>query len=207
MDQGRAFDRDRLLAAFDRIGRAAADNGALLEFAVYGGSALMLASRFRFATEDADIAALPDPWPGWLSETVARIAEEYGWSPDWLNDQVTFHLSALADRARDHLEFASFPADGPPGLRVFVPTADYMLALKLKAMRVADPAKGPAETEDIRNLLRAARVGSIDEAIALLARYFPKTAADADKQRFLLRHIWPKEPPDDGPPAYPVRGR
>ncbi|MFN8721908.1 MAG: hypothetical protein ACK5YI_13860 [Rhodospirillales bacterium] len=46
-------------------------NGTVLEIAVYAGSALMLAGRFRFATEDADIAALPDPWPVWLYDVVA----------------------------------------------------------------------------------------------------------------------------------------
>jgi hypothetical protein len=46
-----AFDRDALLDAFDRIGRAAAQAGTKLQIAVYGGSALMLASNFRFATE------------------------------------------------------------------------------------------------------------------------------------------------------------
>jgi hypothetical protein len=44
-----AFDRDALLDAFDRIGRAAAQAGTKLQIAV--GSALMLASNFRFATE------------------------------------------------------------------------------------------------------------------------------------------------------------
>ena len=50
-----AFDRDALLDAFDRIARAAVDAGTKLQIAVYGGSALMLASNFRFATEDVDI--------------------------------------------------------------------------------------------------------------------------------------------------------
>jgi hypothetical protein len=48
-----AFDRDALLDAFDRIGRAAVVAGTKLQIAVYRGSALMLASNFRFATEDA----------------------------------------------------------------------------------------------------------------------------------------------------------
>jgi hypothetical protein len=45
-----AFDRDALLDAFDKIGRAAAQAGTKLQIAVYGGSALMLASNFMFAT-------------------------------------------------------------------------------------------------------------------------------------------------------------
>ena len=50
-----AFGRDALLDAFDQIGRAAVLAGTKLQIAVYGGSALMLASNFRFATEDVDV--------------------------------------------------------------------------------------------------------------------------------------------------------
>ena len=53
-----AFDRDALLDAFDSIGRAAVDAGTKLNIAVYGGSALMLASNFRFATEDVESRGL-----------------------------------------------------------------------------------------------------------------------------------------------------
>src|SRR5829696_5817233 len=100
-----AFDREQLLAAFDRIGRAAAGAGTRLEIAVYGGSALMLASNFRFSTEDVDVARIEQPWPEWLANEVASIAAECNWAEHWLNDAVTFHLSQLAEEAGDHVEF------------------------------------------------------------------------------------------------------
>ena len=59
-----AFDREALLDAFDEIGRAAVQAGTKLQIAVYGGSALMLASNFRFATEDVDVSELPRPSAG-----------------------------------------------------------------------------------------------------------------------------------------------
>jgi predicted proteasome-type protease len=99
----RALDRDTLLAAFDEIGRAAATAGTTLQIVVYGGSALMLASNFRFATEDADVAPLEKPWPDWLRSAVERITAETGWAEDWFNDGIAFHLSAIADHAVDHL--------------------------------------------------------------------------------------------------------
>lgn len=201
-----AFDRDQLLAAFDRIGRAAVRAGTRLEIAVYGGSALILASNFRFATEDVDASTLEGEWPAWLTEEVHRIAADNRWSADWFNDAISFHLSPLADRAAAHVEFGTFPRDAEPvGLVVHVPNAEYMLALKLKASRVADPAKGDQELQDIANLIRAAGVRSIEDAIEILARYFPRSAADAGKQRFVLRQIWPEEEGDA--PRYPVRGR
>jgi hypothetical protein len=187
---GKTFDRDALLDAFDRIGRAAAGAGMKLQIAVYGGSALMLASNFRFTTEDADVAELERPIPDWLAMVVADIARDNGWADDWFNDGVAFHLSPLADRAADHLEFGTFPrGGGAPGLVVSVPSAEYLLALKLKAIRITDPVRGEAERLDILNLMRVVGISSADEAIALLARYFPASAASSEKQRFLLKNM------------------
>src|SRR6202163_914319 len=90
-----AFDRDALLDAFDRIGRAAALAGTKLQIAVYGGSALMLASNFRFATEDVDVSELEHPLPGWLATVVDKIAKENGWQGDWFNDAVAFQIPLL----------------------------------------------------------------------------------------------------------------
>jgi hypothetical protein len=184
------FDRDALLDAFDRIGHAAIAAGTRLQIAVYGGSALMLASNFRFATEDVDIADIGAVWPDWLKTTVANIARENGWSEDWLNDGVNFHLSPLADRARDHLEFGSFPRDaGSVGLSVSVPSAEYLLALKLKAFRTQDPVRGDTERLDILNLMDVVGITTADQAIVVLGRYFPVSAAASEKQRFLLKNL------------------
>jgi hypothetical protein len=188
-----AFDRTQLLDAFDEIGRAAAAAGTRIDIAVFGGSALMLASNFRFATEDVDIAAIERPWPDWLSDVVSRIAERHGWSPDWLNDGVTFHLSIFAEPTRDLVAYGTFPRGGSDvGMTVFVPTARYMLALKLKALRVADPD----------NLLTVLGIQNVEQAIGILAEYFPRTAAAADKQRFVLKRLLTNARPTDAP-RYP----
>jgi hypothetical protein len=185
-----AFGRAELLDAFDQIGRAAAAAGTKLQIAVYGGSALMLASNFRFATEDVDVSELAQPWPDWLGDVVQKIANANGWQHDWFNDGVAFHLSALADRSLDHLEFGSFPRDDTPaGLIVSVPSAEYLLALKLKAARILDPVRGETERLDILNLMQVVGISTADDAIALLGRYFPVSATSSEKQRFLLKNM------------------
>lgn len=185
-----AFGRDALLDAFDRIGRAAVQAGTKLQIAVYGGSALMLASNFRSATEDVDVSRLEYPLPNWLTGTLREIASENRWREDWFNDGVVFHLSSLADSASDHLEFGTFPRDGTPvGLAVSVPSAAYLLALKLKAFRIMDPLRGETERLDILNLMKVVGISTATEAIALLGRYFPLSATSAEKQRFLLKNM------------------
>lgn len=181
-----AFDRDAPLDAFDQIGRAAAMAGTKLQIAVYGGSALMLASNFRFATEDVDISELERPPPVWLAFVVQEIARKNNWQDDWFNDGVAFHLSSLADRAADHVEFGTFPRDGSsPGLVVSVPSAEYLLALKLKAARILDPLRGETERLDILNLMQVLGISSTEE----VGRYFPVSAASPEKLQFLLKHM------------------
>jgi hypothetical protein len=198
-----AFGRDALLDAFDQIGRAAVLAGTKLQIAVYGGSALMLASNFRFATEDVDIADIGQQWPAWLSDVVERIANQNSWSATWLNDAVTFHLSPLAQADRDLRAFGTFPRLGENvGLCVFVPTARYMLALKLKALRISDFGKGQQDMADVAHLLKVLNLTETEQAIEILAEFFPNSASDADKQRFVLKRLFSGESSIDAP-SYP----
>jgi len=152
----------------------------------------MLASNFRFATEDLDVAEIEKPWPAWLSQAVADIAARNGWSESWLNDAVTFHLSPLARPERDLVPFGTFPRlSSDVGLSICIPTARYMLALKLKALRVSE-TKGADDISDVANLLATLGIDEIEPAIDVLGEFFPKTAQDADKQRFVLKRVLSK---------------
>ena len=198
-----SFDREQLLDALDEIGRAAVAAKVRLDIAVYGGSALMLASNFRFGTEDLDVAEIGRPWPDWLTRIVADIAARRGWSEHWLNDAVTFHLSPLARPERDLVSFGTFPRHGDPGLVISLPSARYMLALKLKALRIAE-AKGQSDLADVANLLAVLGITDVEPAIEILAEFFPKTGRDADKQRFVLKRILSMDNKSDAP-RYPRR--
>jgi hypothetical protein len=76
-----------------------------------------------------------------------------------------------------------------PRLVVLVPSAEYLLVLKLKAVRVTDPIRGETERLDILNLMKVLGISTADEAIAVLGRYFPLSAASSEKQRFLLKNM------------------
>jgi hypothetical protein len=150
----------------------------------------MLASNFRFSTEDVDIAEIARPWPAWLSEVVARIAIRNGWLEHWLNDAVSPFLSPVAQPERDLVIWGTFPRKADKtGLTVFVPTARYLLALKLKALRIAKYEKGTNDISDVTDLLQVLEIKDADTAIAILVEYFPNSAADVEKARFVLKHI------------------
>jgi len=200
-----AFDRDQLLAALNEIGAAAVAAQTRLDIAVFGGSALMLAGNFRFSTEDVDIAEIGRPWPDWLSNVVAGIAKRNSWPEHWLNDAVSTFLSPLARSDRDFVFLGTFPrATEHAGLRVFVPTARYMLALKLKALRVSKFVKGATDIADVAGLLGVLGITNVDDAIAVLTEFFPNSPADVDKARFVLRHILATKGVPDAP-RYPGR--
>jgi len=107
--------------AFMELGTRARREGKIIDLAIYGGSALMLASNFRVATQDVDAVANDD------QGTVTRLAEEVAcarnWPRDWLNDGVRTYLSPQVDGLREHHAlFRTYPSEQAPGLRVFVPT-------------------------------------------------------------------------------------
>jgi hypothetical protein len=116
---------------------------------------------------------------------------------------VNTFLSQQAQAQRDLIVWGTFPrAADKTGLRVFVPTARYMLALKLKALRVAKFEKGTKDLEDVAGLLRVLEIKDAEEAIGILKEYYPNSAADAEKARFVLKHILPTESTLDAP-RYP----
>ena len=58
--------------AFMELGGLARREGKVIDLAVYGGSALMLASNFRVATQDVDAVVEGD------QRTITRLAEAIG---------------------------------------------------------------------------------------------------------------------------------
>jgi len=146
------------------------------------------------------------PYPaGGATDVVARIAARNGWVEHWLNDAVSPFLSPLAQPAKDLVIWGTFPrAADKTGMTVFVPTARYLLALKLKALRVAKFEKGTKDLADVAGLLRVLDIKDADAGIAVLTEFFPNSAADAEKARFVLKHILTMESPSDAP-RYPRR--
>ena len=110
------------------------------------------------------------------TEVVGELAVRNGWSANWLNDGVTFHLSPTASPERDLVSFGTFPRlSSDVGLSICIPTARYMLALKLKALRVSE-TKGADDISDVANLLATLGIHEIEPAIDVLGEFFPKTA-------------------------------
>ncbi len=195
--------------AFTELGALARGEGKVIDLAVYGGSALMLASNFRVATQDVDAVVEGD------QSTVNRLAEEVarrrGWAADWLNDGVRTYLSPNVEGLAEHHElFRAYPSEQDVGLRVFVPSPEYILAMKLMAMRL-DPAGGKSDLADIVNLMEVVGLNTPDETIDFAASFYPEAKISA-RLHLGIRELWRMrenlgQEGQHGAPRYLGRGR
>jgi hypothetical protein len=188
------FDRAALLRAFHDLGCAAWAEGTTIEIAVYGGSALMLTFDWRVATKDVDGVFEADR--DIVRRLAARIAEDYGWPVDWLNDGVKGFLSVRDHEAGMKLLSGEFPSADEPGLRVFVATTEYLFAMKCRAMRLGGVDEN-RDIEDIRRLAAEIGLRTSEDAIALVASFYPQSQLQP-KVQFGLEEIFSDLASDGG---------
>jgi hypothetical protein len=150
------------------IGAKAHAAGQLIEIAVYGGAAIVLAFNFRQATKDVD--AVSSGNPAVLRRLAAEVARERGWDPDWINDAVKGFVSAKSAEGLRH--FRSYPSDDGPGLRVLVPTAEYLLAMKCLAMRIG-AADHTHDEGDIYHLMRETGRSTVAKLVEVVEKFYP----------------------------------
>lgn len=124
---------------------------------------MLLAYDSRKATKDVDAAINPRAKGKALVAEVARILDLH---EDWLNDDVTQFLGPNPKAGRRELEL------GIPGLRVFVATANYLLAMKAIACR--EPLPGyRGDHEDLVFLIRKIGIRDVDEIQGRIDTFFP----------------------------------
>ena len=167
------LSRARITQALRRLGELARDQGTTLEVSLYGGAVFTLVYGSREATKDVDAVIHQGEIAAILA---ARVAKELALPDDWLNDHVK---QFLAEReAKRELPQSDFGE----GLRVSVPTAAYLLAMKLRACR--PPLPGYAgDYGDIRFLVGKMQIGSVEAAEVIHYKFFPHDVlSDAAKE-------------------------
>ncbi len=136
----------------------------------------MLVSDFRQSSADVDAVALTDQ--AFIDEIAQRIAANRGWPDDWINDGVRTYLSPAVDAPDDHVMMGTYPSEVKPGLRVYVPTPEYMLAMKLMSMRIDETTAGK-DKNDIINLMSVVGITTKLELIAAASAYYPEANVSA----------------------------
>jgi hypothetical protein len=137
---------------------------------------MCLAYNARESTADVDALFQPTAQ---VREAAARVAVKSGFPADWLNDGVKGYLSEQVDFG-PFLEFDH--------LKVMVAHPKYLLAMKCLAMRIGAEFH---DLDDVRFLLRLLDVRSYDQAITMIAKYYPLERFP-QKSLYALEGLLPK---------------
>lgn len=169
----------RLTRALRRLSELATAESIVLELALYGGAVFTLVYGSRETTKDVDAIIKP-------AEAGARLVKvvsvEQNLSKDWLNGEVRQFLSHCGERR-------PYPSqDFAPGLRITVPTAAYLLALKLNACRQPLPGNLGDEA-DILFLLARIKPTSVAAVDALHDRFFPGEGLHAGATELIEKYL------------------
>lgn len=146
------------------------------ELYLVGGAVMCLALDARDSTRDVDAVFRPTRL---VREAAARVASKAGAPDAWLNDAVKGYLSPRG-------EFDPFL--DLPHLKVFVARPEYLLAMKCASMRLGEEFH---DLDDVRYLLRHLDVSTVEDALAIVRRYFDEERL-LPKTRLVLEELLPR---------------
>ena len=173
----------RLTQALRHLSELATAEGIVLDLALYGGAVFTLVYGSRETTKDVDGVIRPSAVG---TRLISQVAEEQNLPANWLNDDVRQFLSHQSE----HRPFPS--KDFEPGLKITIPTAAYLLALKLNACRKPLPGYLGDEA-DIRFPLGKVKPASLKAVEALHDRFFPGEGLHARARELIEEHLEAKK--------------
>ena len=163
------MNRDHIIKAFESLDAKLERRGAKGEIGVVGGAAMLLAFNARAATKDVDGIFFPSEV---LRECAVEVARELSLPENWLNDAVKAYLPQ--DPTPTSAVYKG------PSLTVWVPPAEYLLAMKSISARF-DSQDG----NDIRFLIRHLGLKTVAEVFKIVEHYYPRRLIPPKTQFFL----------------------
>ncbi len=164
---------DRIKDLFRALDEELHKRGIVGEVGICGGAVMCLVFQARRATKDVDAIFEPTQQ---IRDAAKIVAARIGAPDDWLNDaaKAFFHVDPPRE---DVLSF--------PNLRVWAPTARYMLAMKCVSARFDSH-----DLDDTRFLIEYLQLQSTAEVFAVIEAYYPKRLIPP-KAQFLLEELLP----------------
>lgn len=176
------LDADRVRSLLTELGARLAARGIEGRMFLVGGGAMALAFSRRRVTRDLDAVFEPKRE---IYDEAAALGREHGLPQDWLNDAVK---GLLPDKVAPIEGTATFSA---PGLHVGVASADYLFAMKAVA------ARQETDGEDLRSLATELRIRTVEQALALVERFYRPDRL-SEKTQLLLEGILSGDAADEG---------
>jgi hypothetical protein len=167
----RHFTRARIIDALQALGEELTREGVRGQIFIVGGAAMALAYSTRRVTKDIDAVFEPKSV---IYAAAAKVAEEHSLPEDWLNDAAKGFMPGEDEHPN--------PVPDIRGIEVTTASPQYLLAMKLMAMRFGE------DDEDIEILLGECDLHSAEQALDLLKRMYP-LQEPSPKTRFFLEEL------------------
>ncbi len=165
------LDSKTILKLFDALNDELCTMGVRGEIGICGGAVMCLVFNARESTKDVDAIFRPTQE---IRDASKSVAAKLGVPEDWLNDAAKGYFLSQPP-ARNVVELSN--------LRVWAPQADYMLAMKCVSARFDSH-----DLDDTKFLLKHMDVKSVQEASAIIEKYYPRKLIPA-KTQFLLEEL------------------
>lgn len=165
------FDAPLIKRLFQALNHELSRRNVVGEVGICGGAVMCLVYRARPATKDIDAIFEPT---GEIRKASLKIARAFGIDEHWLNDAVKGFF--LTDPPREDVFRMSH-------LRVWAPSADYMLAMKCISARF-----DTLDRDDILFLISHLKLTRPQQVFNIIATYYPHHRVPA-KTEFLVEEI------------------
>lgn len=159
------LDRKMLEKAFNRLGELLARKKIMGELAVYGGTAVMLQLEYRENTADVDCIVSVGHGP--VMDAAREVGRQLGIGMNWLNEDVSVFTSRK-ETVRDLIPFGGYPKNGRPHLNVVLAKPEYLVAMKVEALRRTTSR----DVEDLTKLAKKLGLNSEEAIFNMHALYF-----------------------------------
>lgn len=166
------LDREKIKTLFHALNKELCAIGVIGEIGICGGAVMCLVFNASEATKDVDGIFQPTCE---IREAALRVAQTEHAPKDWLNDAAKeFFLT----------QPPSVDVVNLSNLRVWAPTAEYMLAMKCISARF-DTHDG----DDVEFLVKHLALTKPDEVYAIIEEYYPRQHIPP-KTQFLIEELF-----------------
>lgn len=140
------------------------------EICLYGGAVMCLVFKARPATKDIDAIFEPVKY---IRTAIIKISERHNLPIDWLNFAVKMFV--IEHEKELFLDL--------PNLKIFVPSPEYLLAMKVLAARVES-----FDLNDIKFLVEKLELQTVEDVLRMVENYYPHKNIKPET-RLLLEEI------------------
>jgi hypothetical protein len=147
--------KNEIVAAFKKLNDGLRSDGTKAEICIVGVAVMCLVFNAREQTKDVDAIFHPKAK---VYELAKRVAKDQGLPEDWLNDSAKAYINSKIEQV-EVLNLSH--------LKIFAPSAKYMLAMKCLAARVGTKDEG-----DIEFLIKHLRLTKVQDVMDIVASFY-----------------------------------